>query len=126
MSLAAPLKSKPQIPYHQSYLENEAEVEKRINDLTKMLKEKIEQILLVEKRTKNLDELIEKNFLGEARLRHDYDNFKLYQGEHRVLEKELLEMKGQILLNNARISEFGGIDGDLRGARMKVGDLTGR
>jgi len=37
-------KKKPPIPFSQSYMENEVEVEKRINDLTKMLKEKIEQI----------------------------------------------------------------------------------
>lgn len=97
MSLPHTKTPKPTIPYHQSYLENEAEVEKRIKDLTKMLKEKIEQILLIEKRTKDLDDLTDKNNLGEAKLKHDYDTYKLYQTEHRVLEQELMEMKGQIL-----------------------------
>jgi hypothetical protein len=97
MSLPPTKSPKPPIPFHQSYLENEAEVEKRIKDLTKMLKEKIEQILLTEKRTKDLDDLTEKNNLGEATLKHDYDSYKLYQTEHKVLEQELMEMKGQIL-----------------------------
>ena len=78
-----------------------------------MLKEKIEQILIVEKKTKELTGNVEKNGLNEIKLKNEYDNNILYQEENKLLNQEIFNMKGQILLNNAKLTEFHGVNHEL-------------
>ena len=82
-----------------------------------MLKEKIEQIQIVEKKTRELGDNYEKNNLCEAKLKVELDNNILYQEENKILNQEIFGQKGQILLNNAKLTEFHNINSEL-------GDLT--
>ena len=119
MGLDSTKKSK-YIPNGQSYVENDAEIEKRIKDLTKMLKEKIENILLLERKNKEISEMLDKTSLQEAKLRAEAESFGLYETENKLLKDELMDAKGQILLNKANILSVMEVDNQLRDSEKKV------